>query len=153
MIEKILFLMETHKLTAKQLTDTLQLPNSAITEWKKGKSKPSTEAIIKIADYFNVSADYLLGRDNIQENIESNQIELMENYEKLNEKGKEEALKRVHELTYISQYTDTSAAAQEKIKPAAIAAYGGKGVEMKPLTKEQLEKTQEALKKIKFRTE
>lgn len=135
----------------------LNLSTGNINKWRNG-TLPNGEILIKLASSLNCSIDYLLDyTNNVQENqtikTESNQLELIENYEKLNEKGKEEALKRVHELTYISQYTDTAAAAQEKIKPAAIAAYGGKGIEMKPLTKEQLEKTQEALKKIKFRTE
>lgn len=155
-VQNILKIAEEHTLTNQQLCKLLNTNPNKIYDWKIKKSKPSAEDILILSDYFNISADYLLGRiENVPENqtakIEVNQTELIENYEKLNEKGKEEALKRVHELTYISQYTDT--AAQEKIRPAAIAAYGGKGVEMKPLTKEQLEKTQEALKKIKFRTE
>lgn len=153
--ERIKLLCKQNNISISTLLIDCKLSKSFIYDIEKRDVSPSSDKIVKIADYFNVSVDYLLGRNNIQENqttkIEVNQIELMENYEKLNEKGKEEALKRVHELTYISQYTDT--AAQKKIGPAAIAAYGGKGVEMKPLTKEQLEKTQEALKKIKFRTE
>lgn len=146
---------EEQNIKLTPLLTKLNLSKGNINKWRNGSS-PTGEVLIKLADSLGCSIDYLLDRtENIQENqttkIESNQIELIENYEKLNEKGKEEALKRVHELTYISQYTD--AAAQEKIRPVAIAAYGGKGVEMKPLTKEQLEKTQEALKKIKFRTE
>lgn len=32
------------------------------TQWKTGRQKPSTEALSTLADYFNVSVDYLLGR-------------------------------------------------------------------------------------------
>lgn len=60
MIERILELMKINKITAKELTDKLEIANSAITDWKKGKSKPSTEAVIKISKYFNVTADWLL---------------------------------------------------------------------------------------------
>ena len=62
MIEKILELMKSQNVTAAKLTKETNLPNSAITEWKKGKSKPSLDAIVKIADYFNVSVDYILDR-------------------------------------------------------------------------------------------
>ena len=64
MIERILSLMKNKGVTAQELTKSAGLNNSAITEWKKGKAKPSTEAIIKIADYFNVSTDYVLGLSN-----------------------------------------------------------------------------------------
>lgn len=52
--------MKSKGITAKQLTNDLEISNSAITDWKKGKAKPSTDAIIKLATYFNVSTDYIL---------------------------------------------------------------------------------------------
>ena len=62
MVEKILSLMETEGINAKELTVRTGLGHSAITDWKKGKAKPSTDAVVKIADYFGVTTDYLLGR-------------------------------------------------------------------------------------------
>ena len=59
-VEKILKLMEKDDIIAKNLTKQIGISASSITEWSKGKSKPGTEAIIKIARYFNVSTDYLL---------------------------------------------------------------------------------------------
>ena len=35
---------------------------SVLTDWKNGKSAPKTDKLIKIADYFEVSIDYLLER-------------------------------------------------------------------------------------------
>ena len=61
MIEKILELMKLKGVNAKELTSKTGLYSSAVTDWKKGKSKPNTEAIIKMATYFGVSTDYLLG--------------------------------------------------------------------------------------------
>ncbi len=42
------------------------LHKNNFTEWKKGRSKPSAEAQ-QLADYFDVSVDYLLGRSNLRE--------------------------------------------------------------------------------------
>ena len=61
MIDIILQLMENGGVTPAKLLTDLGLPKSSITEWKKGKSKPGTTAITKIADYFGVTTDYLLG--------------------------------------------------------------------------------------------
>ena len=59
-IEKVLKLMEQNHISAKKLTTDLGLANSSISEWKKGKARPSLEAVIKIAGYFGVTTDFLL---------------------------------------------------------------------------------------------
>lgn len=63
MLDTILNLMEDFHVTAKQMTSDLGISGSAISEWKKGKGKPSTDAVVKIAKYFQVSTDYILGVD------------------------------------------------------------------------------------------
>lgn len=40
------------------------LSNSTVTKWKKTGATPSGETIAKIASYFGVSVDYLLGTKN-----------------------------------------------------------------------------------------
>ena len=60
MVNRIKTLMEEKGISARKLTLELGLPSSAITEWSKGKARPSTEAIAKIANYFDVSTDYLI---------------------------------------------------------------------------------------------
>jgi transcriptional regulator with XRE-family HTH domain len=52
--------MKKHGVLAVKLTADLGLAHGAVTEWKKGKAKPGTDAIIKIAEYFGVTTDYLL---------------------------------------------------------------------------------------------
>lgn len=82
MIEKILELMSQKGVTAREVCTSAGLTHSAISDWKKGKSKPSTDALVKIAEYFNVSTDYLLGRSvpplyeklNVPDSLKSVQI-------------------------------------------------------------------------------
>ena len=59
-IERILFLLKERKMTASLLASKLNMPNSAVSEWKKGKTKPSVETLIRIASIFNVSITWLL---------------------------------------------------------------------------------------------
>jgi len=61
-ITRILELIKENEISANRLATDLKLPSGIISEWKKKKYNPSTEAIIKIADYFDVTTDYLLGR-------------------------------------------------------------------------------------------
>lgn len=60
--EKILKFMKETDTNAATLTKELGLNHSAIDNWKTGKAKPSADALSKLADYFDVSVDYLLGR-------------------------------------------------------------------------------------------
>ena len=49
------------ELTQKQLAEMLQTTDDSIYSWEKGRSQPSIEMLRKICQYFDVSADYLLG--------------------------------------------------------------------------------------------
>lgn len=50
-------------LTQKQLAGILGLDQTAISNWERGKGLPDNTNQFKLANYFNVSLDYLLGRD------------------------------------------------------------------------------------------
>lgn len=58
-LERLIALQESSGLKQKQLQQELGLSNSAFTDWKKGKGRPSVEALIKFSEYFNVSMDWL----------------------------------------------------------------------------------------------
>ena len=49
-------------LSQKALADILGVSDAAITMMEKGKRAPSFEILIALADYFDVSLDYLCGR-------------------------------------------------------------------------------------------
>lgn len=49
-------------LTQKKLAEIISTTDDCIFFWEKGRSEPSIDDIIALANYFDVSADYLLGR-------------------------------------------------------------------------------------------
>lgn len=55
-------------ITIAELERTLGFGNSSIKKWEN-TSSPSVDKIDKIAEYFNVSIDYLLGRSDIESPI------------------------------------------------------------------------------------
>lgn len=55
-------LMDKHSTTQNDLADYLNKTRQAISYYCDGSSSPDWETIVKIADYFGVSTDYLLGR-------------------------------------------------------------------------------------------
>lgn len=58
--EKIIALMNERGIKPSKLEEALGLSHSSISKWQK--SQPSAEALAKVADYFGVSVDFLLGR-------------------------------------------------------------------------------------------
>lgn len=50
-----------NNLSSKELSKILNISESSVSLYESGKRKPSLGLIIKIADYFSVSTDYLLG--------------------------------------------------------------------------------------------
>ena len=68
MYEIIEMLCKANKLSLSGLCKKLDMGINTFTELKKGRTKSlSAENISKIADYFNVSTDYILGKTNIKE--------------------------------------------------------------------------------------
>lgn len=51
-------------LTQTELANLLNLSHGAIAMWETGKRQPDNDTLLRIADFFNVTVDYLLGRDN-----------------------------------------------------------------------------------------
>ncbi len=63
MVENILKLLQSVGKSEFSLEKEIGIAQGSIKHWRTAKSKPSTDAVIKIAKYFNVSADYLLGTE------------------------------------------------------------------------------------------
>ena len=49
------------KLTQPQLAEALGVSKSMISMWETGINEPTASNIIKVAKYFDVTSDYLLG--------------------------------------------------------------------------------------------
>ncbi|PET03963.1 transcriptional regulator [Bacillus cereus] len=50
-------------ITQKELAQSLQLSESTIGMYERNERQPDYNTLIRIADYFRVSTDFLLGRD------------------------------------------------------------------------------------------
>ena len=49
--------------TAYKVAKATGISTGSMTDWKKGRSAPKVDKLQKIADYFGVSVDYLLGNE------------------------------------------------------------------------------------------
>lgn len=57
-------LRQNSNLTQKELAKILNITDKAYWSYESGRTEPNIETLIKIADYFDVSLDYLCGRQN-----------------------------------------------------------------------------------------
>ena len=49
-------------MSQKELADEMNIERTKVVRWETGKYEPNLNELEKIADLFNVTADYLLGR-------------------------------------------------------------------------------------------
>ena len=64
-LERTLKLIEREKISKNKLLTDLGLGKNSFVNWSERGTVPSAETIEKIADYFGVTTDYLLGRTDI----------------------------------------------------------------------------------------
>ena len=58
--ERFKELRKTKNLSQKQLAEILRTTNSSICDWECGRRQPDFEALVPLAVFMEVSADYLL---------------------------------------------------------------------------------------------
>ena len=56
-------LRENRRISCKVLSELCGLSSDAIRRYECGEAEPSLASLIRIADFFDVSTDYLLGID------------------------------------------------------------------------------------------
>ncbi|AJE12370.1 XRE family transcriptional regulator [Clostridium botulinum] len=62
-------LREEKQLTQEELGKLLNVSRQAVSSYEKGENEPTIDALVKIANIFNVSLDYLLGRTKERYNL------------------------------------------------------------------------------------
>ena len=72
--------MSEKSITGAELARFLGITKQAVSNWFAGKAGPERDTIVKLADFFNVTTDYLLGRvDNPMEIIATSEDFTREN--------------------------------------------------------------------------
>ena len=136
---------EEMNLTYEQLGNMLGVGKSTVRKWETGMiENMRRDNIVALAKVLNISPAVIMGWNNIEKSVvpELTQSEtvLLSAYNKLNDLGKQEAEKRVAELTcidkYISKNIMTIDEAQTYLKNFQMAAYGGE--DFNTLTDEQI---------------
>lgn len=116
-------------LKQEEMAQKLGVSKSTIGMWETGKRLPSPELYEQVADYFNVDIDYLYGRSAIRQRVHydqdgtayvpakdtgmselrSDERNLLNYYNQLNDTGKAKALSDISDMTELRKYTEDTA--------------------------------------------
>ena len=70
MIKNLKCLRQKAGISQQQLADIVLVSQQSINKYENHDIEPDIETLVRIADYFNVSLDYLVGRTDIKERID-----------------------------------------------------------------------------------
>lgn len=109
--QNIRYYMNVNNVTQTDLCNTLGFKIPTLSDWLHAKTYPRIDKIEMLANYFGIEKSDLIEdrKDNIAELVisDENMKKIITHYDKLNQIGKQEAEKRIEELTYIDKYTNS----------------------------------------------
>ena len=96
MLKNLKQLREEAGITQKQLADCIGVSQQSINKYENHDVEPDIATLIRMADYFNTSVDFLIGHSDIRRKIEITRVyelnqdesEMIENYRRLANKQK-----------------------------------------------------------------
>ena len=63
-IQRLRDLRDDHDKTQQEIADVLNMPRSVYRRYESGERETPAWVVVKLAEYYHVSTDYLLGRTN-----------------------------------------------------------------------------------------
>ena len=96
MFDTIKDLMAQHGTRKVDLAEAIGASAGNICDWFSGRSQPKLEKLIKIADYYGVSLDYIAGR-NVVCVTNPEDIAMLQLYQELDARGKTVVMGRAYE--------------------------------------------------------
>ncbi len=123
-------LRKSHKLNQQQLAKIFGVAQNTVSNWESENRLMDIDIAAKIANYFDVSLDYLLGRDTPTTSNGSEE-QLLIYFRNLNDFGKKKALDALADLNDVPKYLNADTSKNKK-----VAARKG-GLEERPLTDDE----------------
>ena len=92
-------LMEQNDITYAALSRQLGISKNGFKYWETAGNLPNPRILLKIANHFGVSVDWLTGIDTTESNqIADDEHELLEVFRQLNKSGKRQLIGKAYEL-------------------------------------------------------
>ena len=114
-MNRIKELRKSFNLSQEKLAEEFEVERATISRWENDKTDPSNEDLLKLAQYFKVSVDYLLGRTTnpTAPDQESQNSEAQEFLHRLKSSSENNILSMFHET--ISTYGKLSKEEKERM--------------------------------------
>ena len=112
-INRLKDLRIARQISQKDFAKRLGVSQQTVASWEVGRTEPANDALKNIADYFNVSTDYLLGRDNLNRNalLSNEQKKLLRGFDGLNDEGKKAIMVLISQMNFARASAPTTALA------------------------------------------
>lgn len=104
-------LRESKKLNMKQTAQKLGIPYTTYVGYEKNEREPNSEVLILLADFFNCSVDYLIGRsdekinETVLDKVNSIDDDLLQQYGNIYEAQKAQNIRDTENLNIINKIT------------------------------------------------
>ena len=100
MLKNLKKLREEKGVTQKQLADVISVSQQSINKYENHNIEPDIESMVRIADFFNTSVDYLIGHSDVRHKIEHvraydlniEEAQLINGYRELSDRQKQTVL-------------------------------------------------------------
>lgn len=86
--ERLKKLRQDRRISQNELSEIMNVTQNAISKWERGERDPDTATLKKLADYFNVSTDYLLGVDDKKNTPSVINRKVLDVYDKLSDEAR-----------------------------------------------------------------
>ena len=103
---KIKELRNEKGISQEELANAINVKNYSIGDWERSRTEPSINTLIEIANYFEVSVDYLIGRSNeigqvqTNANLDQDEVQLLDLYRQMNFQDKNQLIGFAKALIY-----------------------------------------------------
>ena len=119
--ERLIELRTKKKIMAKDIAEYIGVSKQAFSQYEKQQSTPSTDILIAISKYFNVSLDYLTGLTdypdifNSKQRLTEEELELIQDFRLLNKYEQNIIIGKISEMIYNKNIEKNSIEAAEEI--------------------------------------
>ncbi len=122
-LQRVLDLISSAGITKNKLLTDLGINPNAFVAWESRGTIPSGKVIAKIADYFHVSTDYLLGRTDDKAPFPAARADplrsiLLNNFDQLNQEGRERLVETSDDMVSSGKYIKADTAELDGVKGA-----------------------------------
>ena len=124
-VERLKSLRKSKKVSQKDFAQALKVSQQTVASWEVGRTEPSNIALKDIADFFNVTTDYLLGRDSKDNSLSQKQSALLGIFDGLNDEGQNTLMNVLGSLKVSHAKQKVQSVVQKNSGGTNILATGG----------------------------